>query len=391
MKALKEAGQPLYTPEQIYSGDGFQEVQAIRQEHPEVVDVQIVTGGQGLIGIEQPILPYDFSGDPREPRNIHQKVRAFRHGAWWADINERLYQTRTPIADLTRRSDIDLVIVSVTKVFLKYTAADLAQADLDKLIVLTTASNLNALGKGARKAAAIYSDKYLEDTLYAFRHVKIFKALRRFLDESRTFGMDEALKGLRESSLSAAIAGKASPFSTTDYVALFEEHPELLECTSAAHLQKMAKLLNIDFGGQRAFIAAWQIRRGAASATINKLPEITPDKTAEGMDFLTTLISTNEQRSNSSGDDDVPEEVRYVASFAEQFRKVCKATGVDISQQPILAATVTDWIRVTYSKEFSPLRIFYVLHHYSDLFGCTMLSQNGKTVFKFSAEHNFDS
>jgi hypothetical protein len=203
--------------------------------------------------------------------------------------------------------------------------------------------------------------------------------------------MDEALKGLRESSLSAAIAGKASPFSTTDYVALFEEHPELLECTSAAHLQKMAKLLNIDFGGQRAFIAAWQIRRGAASATINKLPEITPDKTAEGMDFLTTLISTNEQRSNSSGDDDVPEEVRYVASFAEQFRKVCKATGVDISQQPILAATVTDWIRVTYSKEFSPLRIFYVLHHYSDLFGCTMLSQNGKTVFKFSAEHNFDS
>jgi hypothetical protein len=391
MKALKEAGQPLYTPEQIYSGDGFQEVRAIRQGHNDVVDVKIVTGGQGLIGIEQPILPYDFSGDPKEPHNIHQKVRAFRHGAWWADINERLYQTRTPIADLTRRSDIDLVIVSVTKVFLKYIAADLAQADLDKLIVLTTASNLNALGKGARKAAAIYSDKYLEDTPYAFRHVKIFKALRRFLDDSKTLGVDEALKILRASSLSAAIAGKASPFSTMDYDALFEAHPELLECTSAAHLQRMAKLLNIDFGGQRAFIAAWQIRRGAASATINKLPEIAPDKATEGTDFLTTLISSNGQRSSSSGDDAIPEEVRYVASFVEQFRKVCRAAGVDVSQQPVLAASVTDWIRITYGKEFSPLRIFYILHHYGDLFGCTMLSQNGRSVFRFSPEYNFDS
>lgn len=141
---MLEAATRKVTPSELYTGLGFQQIQRmfplISRDH-----FRIVTGGQGCIGIDDEIVPYDFSANPKESHNIHQKVtrEPFVIPVWWTRINERRFESPRPVADLIEDPAISLVVIAVQKFFMRYLTDDIVSTSpqlLNKLRIIKTYS-----------------------------------------------------------------------------------------------------------------------------------------------------------------------------------------------------------------------------------------------------------
>lgn len=117
---------PSTTAQELYRGLSFHQVQRMF----DLVgrnQIRIVTGGQGCIGVDDKIVPYDFSANPKEPSNIHQVVteEPFITPLWWTWINTDMRGTPCPIADLLNDPNTNLVVIALQKFFFKYLHDDL--------------------------------------------------------------------------------------------------------------------------------------------------------------------------------------------------------------------------------------------------------------------------
>lgn len=137
------------TPRDMYRGLGFLTLSNILRQFP--CDARIVTGGQGLIGVDEPIVPYDFTADQKQSPNIWEKVtkEPFSQTAWWRMINEARGKGPTPIADLINKSATESsIIISCPKIFLRYIVADILSVQPDKVKnfrILLSASSLGSI------------------------------------------------------------------------------------------------------------------------------------------------------------------------------------------------------------------------------------------------------
>lgn len=124
--ALLEANPPSITPREQYRGIGFTDLVKI-QEAYVVDDIKIVTGGAGLVGLDEPITPYDFSASKSEHENMHQVVTAepFVQPVWWGMINQARGKTSAPVAKLLEASTSTYFLIACPKIFLRYISDDL--------------------------------------------------------------------------------------------------------------------------------------------------------------------------------------------------------------------------------------------------------------------------
>jgi hypothetical protein len=137
------------TPIEFHRGASFHTIQSmfplVGRDH-----IRVFGGGQGLLTLDTPIVPYDFSVIPKEEYNIHQHVtrEPFIQPLWWRMVNKRLRGSDTPARDLLAQEDVKLVIVACYKFFVKYLTDDLLSCtrdQLSKLRIINTSSHHNWL------------------------------------------------------------------------------------------------------------------------------------------------------------------------------------------------------------------------------------------------------
>lgn len=143
---IGDKGLQRTTPGEQYRGTGFNTLTKIQATLG--ADTRIITGGLGLIGLTDEIVPYDFSASKKEEHNIHQKVtkEPFIQTVWWARINEYFGRSGTPVAKFVLEHD--LVVISATKVFLRYIADDILSIPIqyrDRVRILLTESSLGSV------------------------------------------------------------------------------------------------------------------------------------------------------------------------------------------------------------------------------------------------------
>lgn len=122
------------TPKEQYRGQGFLTLLKILNTF-KLESTHIITGGLGFTDINEAIVPYDFSASPKEEHNILQKVTAepFSLNVWWSLINQARHGDQHPVATFVNSlADDEVVLISCSKLFLKYIAQDFLSADPDK-------------------------------------------------------------------------------------------------------------------------------------------------------------------------------------------------------------------------------------------------------------------
>lgn len=217
---------PSTSARELYRGMGFQTVIKI-QELYKPDTIKIVTGGQGLIDIDEPIVPYDFSADIKEPHNIQQHVtrEPFIQSVWWEGINRERKKGSHPVADVI--GQYDLTIVSLGKVFLRYCATDIlaiASVKPDKLRILLSGSSVGSVPAQLRPFIIAY-DRGVIDHIPGNRNDGQHRAAQLYfqlLKEDPEFGslsiQDQRVHFMDDTQASSRV----------DVEALLEERPSLL-------------------------------------------------------------------------------------------------------------------------------------------------------------------
>lgn len=155
VKKLRANEANMVTPREQYRGTGFMTLAKILSMNDIEFRSFIVTGGQGLIGIEEPIVPYDFTASKNEHENIHQHVTAepFVQTVWWRLINEARNKGSTPVASqIDQTTDVpDLTLIAMPKIFLRYISDDILSAkSLDRTRIILSASSVGSVPQQLR-------------------------------------------------------------------------------------------------------------------------------------------------------------------------------------------------------------------------------------------------
>lgn len=155
----------LVKPRVQYQGLGFFQLAKIHERFP-IVSTHIITGGQGLIDIDEPIAPYDFIASPKYPSNVtlHVTTEPFVHTVWWRGINALRNKGSSPIATLINSDNVDVVIFACSKNFLKYVSEDILTAQhRDKVKILLSASSMGSVVAQIRARVVAFDRQHLAD------------------------------------------------------------------------------------------------------------------------------------------------------------------------------------------------------------------------------------
>ena len=129
-----------YTALELYKGLSLSSVLKM-QDYFDETEICIASLGYGLIRQANDIHSYNLNLEKPEnsSASLYSKItkEKFLPDRWWSLLNERLYDTRFPIAQLLNKSNYDIVIITTTVKFLSLIAEDLAQVnDYSKMRIL---------------------------------------------------------------------------------------------------------------------------------------------------------------------------------------------------------------------------------------------------------------
>lgn len=260
-------------PSKLYRGLGFLTT-------TEMIDyvgrdgIKIVTGGQGLIGIDTMIVPYDFSANKSLPNNIHNVVskEPFIQSWWWTEINRQLRDQVYPVAKLFRDNPDKLIILAMGNGFLRYLKDDLmriAPEDLPRLRIVTTSKSTSAIPLQLR-GSVIYYSKEIKQVTTGNRNNLVHRACLHFLelistDDKDTLDIDAHRKLVEE-----ALGVESYAFDTAriDIDQILEDDPELLKEENPDRAYMNARKKHGNIGSMSLFRSAWFKRKGIATTTI---------------------------------------------------------------------------------------------------------------------------
>lgn len=333
-KALLDKHEPSTTSRQLYRGIGFQTVIKIQEAfRPDTI--KIVTGGQGLIDIDEPIVPYDFSADPKERHNIQQHVtkEPFIPSVWWEGINTLRGKGPHPTADTILSHD--LVIISLGKVFLRYCATDILQMASqrpDALRILLAASSVGSVPAQLRPFIIAF-DRGVIEHIPGNRNDGQHRAAYLFfqlLKEDPEFGslpiQDQRVHFMDE----------ISTTQTVDIEALLSDRPNLLELPPE-QAYRLLRREQGNLGGRMKFRSIFRKLQGTS-----EIPDQDTRAAVDilkGMDFLKAVPTEQ---------DDEDKSIEAIRMFIAAFRKV--APGAQFQAQHI-----TDWGQTYYKIRAEPV------------------------------------
>ncbi len=334
----------LYTPEEIYQGPAYTVIKELH-EFIKPEDTFIVTGGQGLIGFNEKIVPYDFTSDKNLSPNIHERMKhdKFIPTGWWKNINKVRRGIENPIAELLNSGKYDMIVGALTKGFIKYIADDLGCINdaESKAFIPIPRSMLTSFHRGAQRALVPYGREYMED-VRAFRYDAPHRAVQKFLRLAKESSMSEVAVEMRNTSKSQAVSRVTQGGTNTDYDAIFEEYPELLE-VDIHHALSTAKALGVKIGGSKRFLAAWRGARGQIEVDVDA------DEMDKSKSVMSRILSTSHTIDNT--DDMILERIGV---FIKTLRDL-------MPRATFIAKDVCAWYKEMYEEELSAIKVSHML------------------------------
>lgn len=385
LKTLGKDKKNLHTPGEIYKGVSFDTVAMLTQ----LVDrkrTYIVTGGQGLIGLDTKIVPYDFTADKKQPDNIHNQVRGekFVPTVWWSRINEEMRGSGHPISDLLRDDPELILFAALTKPFIKYIVNDLLSLDKDvlrkRVFIPIPRSSLTSFPKSLRPALVPYEHDYVEDidyTRYDKPHRVLYKFLTEVLERYEEDGTDpcEVAEEIASRAIDTAAQRVVGEGQEVNYDSLFEQHPDLLNCSTPEQAIRLLKVLGLPHGGKHRFAAAWRGAKGRV--VVDGFDESVKQR---GLENFKLLVTSGVVKS------DTDELLRRCGLFV----KIAKEHAPDIV---FTASTVAQWGRDTFGEDdtsgiTSAVKLAYILEYNSKYLGIRAHKSGGKLQFTLEEDND---
>jgi hypothetical protein len=351
------------TPREQYRGQGFITLlKTLNDFKPE--SVQIVTGGLGLTDIDDDIVPYDFSGSPKEEHNITQKVtrEPFALNVWWSMINSKRFGEANPVARYLEEVASDpegVCLISCSKIFLKYIAQDFlsaSEAAKNRTKILLTASSIGSVPMQLRPYIVSFERSAVAH-IPGNRNDINHRAMWMFLDHVRAFE-DFTLPSWK---LSATVFGAeqiegnggGSIGIKIDIPATLKDRPELLKLDPESAYKTLYREVG-PFGGRQNFKGNFikaQMDAGlikseeiseADDDALDALgglglkaasPQISNNDTADGLKLMQTFVSAL-QKANPTAEFTPAD----VCSWAKVYSEKKGLTLPDVFGMPIKLA-----------------------------------------------------
>lgn len=373
VKAL-ESNEASTTPRDMYRGLGFLTLSSILRDFP-ATDARIVTGGQGLIGVDEDIVPYDFTADQKQSPNIWEKVtkEPFSQVGWWHMINEARKKGRNPIATLINQStEESSVVISCPKIFLRYIAGDILSVNPDKIKnfrILLSASSLGSVPVQLRPFIVSF-DRGSVKNLPGNRNDVTHRAAYMFI---KALTEDPDLKLLpphaqREKVFPGDGAGIYAS-SQLDPTQLLKSRPDLMELTPEDAYSAIYRQHG-PIGGRLRFKGIFLALKGQTRTT--KEAEIDDD----AMEAFNTLQLNNPTTSNQADDDKALDILGVMMATLRKHSPTTEFTSTDVS----------NWVDIYCAKKgitvpvpiLSPLKVVYFLKAYGSLLQVVPSGKNFK-------------
>jgi hypothetical protein len=262
--ALLKSFKATHSPRELYRGMGFLTLNQTLRQH-NIEEAYIVTGGQGLIGVDEPIVPYDFTADKSASPNIWEKVTAepFIQTSWWRMINQARGKGENPVANLINNSsEPSEVVISCPKIFLRYISSDILATKPDKLNnfrVLLSSSSLGSVPVQLRPYIVSFERSSINH-LPGNRNDANHRAAQMFLD---ALARNPKLAAEPPHVQKAAIFGVPEPRGkvAADIREILSNRPELLEMEPEAAYELLYKERG-PIGGRLRFKGAFMEVKG---------------------------------------------------------------------------------------------------------------------------------
>lgn len=358
VKHLDVPKSKMHTPGEIYSGPAYTTITELCQ-YINPADVFIVTGGQGLINLEEKITPYDFTSDKTQLMNIHQRIEGekFIPHIWWQLINERRGKGSNPIADLIMENKYDIILGALTKGFIRYIVQDLGVAsDASNVFIPIPRSILSTFPKALHHVFVPYETEYA-DNIGAMRsnksHKVVLKFLRQILDGTDAHTLKLAIQA---TSITEAL-NRVSTKTSIDYTKLFEEHKELLDLDTPEQVIQTCKILGIKVGGSRRFIAEW--RGAVGTIDLNPVEKNITERARAAMD---SIVKSRSEIALSINSDEMI--LQRLGLFVQTYREMA-------TDGAFTCKDVANWWSTLYDEEMSASKLTRTLSYNAQYLGIT--------------------
>jgi len=359
---------PTLTPRELYRGLGFSTLVKI-QDQFKLGGVKIVTGGQGLIDIDEKIVPYDFTASSKEPENIHQKVTAepFVQTVWWRLINNARKGVDSPVAKLVSANQDKYVIISASKVFLRYISDDVLSIPIEhreKVRILLTASSIGSVPAQLRPMIVPFDRSSVSD-LPGNRNDSNHRAALKFLEilQDPEFAAMDILQQVQMLEGDPSDNGK----SQIDLEGFLRERPHYLTMPIEDAYRLTQRALGT-VGGRMRFRSIMRSIKGT-------LIESRPEEVQSAVAALQSLGFTPED-AQIPKDNEEEEALKGIKIFVDALRQLAPKAMFQ-------AVDICRWAPVYYKAQNqaipammeTPNRLAFVLKNNTAILG---LSPNGK-------------
>ena len=375
--SLALGAEHMATPGEIYRGVSMDAVSEIAELIGRE-NVFIVTGGQGLIRIDEPIVPYDFTSDKGAEHNIHQHITSekFLPHMWWGMINDAQGRTQYPIAKLLDDDEYDIIIGALPKSFIKYIVSDLQALTEDalttKVFIPLPASSIGSFPKNIHPALVQYCSSYTND-LGANRYNKAQQVAFKFINQGTTAGSSfmKLRVVMKEQAIKESLLAVTEK-TAVDYDTVFKDNPNLLEAENTTIAIRMAKVLGLAIGGRHQFKGAWEGAKGTIYAKIPK------DIAEKSKDILAKLRDDKIKKPKSVKADYTDELVSRAAIFVATVRK-------ESPEMVFNSKDLSKWGEAIYGKEdkigiCSAVKMGYILDYHTSHLGLEKVQGGFKVV-----------
>ena len=115
----------------VYCGRGFSEIlDTVRPKGERFIelDLWVISAGLGLINSNLEIPSYNLTISPSTPDSIQLRIThktPFDPRLWWRELNKALYRTPTPLANLIRKNNDALFVISMSRPYAEMVVDDL--------------------------------------------------------------------------------------------------------------------------------------------------------------------------------------------------------------------------------------------------------------------------
>jgi hypothetical protein len=294
------------------------------------LNVRIITGGQGLLELDEPIVPYDFSASKNEEHNITQVVtlEPFVQTVWWKGINQARRGTPTPVADFVRASE-GMTVISASKVFIRYISEDLLSLsiqDRERVRILLTASSVGSVPAQLRSMIVPYS-RGVVGHMPGNRNDVAHRAAQLFFQKAADEPGWEMLPIEEHKKLFICEDAPQANGALTEQQLLdiFDSHPGYLQL-SVDDAYVLVKRSHGSPGGRMFFRGVYRMAKGEKLETSFKEEEVDKALAAlQGMSFL------SRNGKHSSDEDAALEGVQLFLSALARLSPTASFTAGDVS------------------------------------------------------------